>query len=344
MRAACQAWCVALRSSAWLCVLGVLGLAPSAAATEAFVPVELEISGAEDCSSVRELLASIQKRNGRVRLAAGDEPASRLTVRLRRSDAGLTGELSVRAVDGSTSTRSVSGTTCGSVIETLALTASLALQAALPEAGASPETGAAKPAETKTAVPRATATTTTATTTTTRRDGRLSVEAGAQAALARMVAPHLNVGGGLVARARWQRDELFSPSLTISALHTRNELFESSRHAAVHVTGVSLVVCPIAVRPSRRLRVEPCWITTGAELRALGRELELEQSVSRSWWGTGALARLAFEPSSRFAVELEGGALLPLVDRRFVALPSRTSLGSTPALAAIATAGVVYAL
>jgi len=324
-------------------VLGVLGLGPPAVAADTSVPIHLLLSGAEDCSSLRELMESIQKRNGRVRLAAGGEAASTVTFRVWHTDGGLTGELSVRGVDGSASTRQVSGDTCVGVLETLALTASLALQSAWEQhdeanAGKVEATAVAVPEPAKlveTSKPPASPDS---------PSSRLLVEAGAQAALCQVVAPHLNVGGGLLARARWHRDALFSPSLSISALHTRNELFESSRHAAVHVTGISVVLCPVAIRPHRRLRVEPCWMTTGAELQALGRELDFEQSVSRSWWGTGALARLAFEPSSRLAFELEGGALLPLVDRRFVALPSRTVLGSTPAIAPIATAGVVYAL
>ena len=339
---ACQAVCVALRGSAWLCVLGVLGLGPPALAADTSVPIHLLLSGADDCSSLRELLASIQKRNGRVRLAAGDEAASTVTFRVWYANAGFTGELSVRGVDGSSSTREVSGDSCVGVLETLALTASLALQSAWEqhdERKASEATKALAVPEPPKSLEAPKAGKSAAS-----GGSRLQVEAGAQAALARVVAPHLNVGGGVLARARWQRDELFSPSVSISAVHTRNELFESSRHAAMRVTGVSVALCPIALRPHRRLRVEPCWMTTGAQLQALGRELDSEQSVSRSWWATGALARLAFEPSPRFAFELEGGALLPLVDRRFVALPSRTLLGSTPAIAPIATAGVVYAL
>lgn len=343
----CQAVCVALRSSAWLCVLGVLGLVPCAVAADVSVPVDLSLSGADDCASLRELLTSIQKRNGRVRLAAGGELATTLTVSLWRSATGLTGELRVLGVDGSHSTRRVVGTTCASVLETLALTASLALQAPLePQVGSESEPdrvtdlspGAALESTDRTEAPKSSLPLPAA------PKRRLLIEAGAQAALSQVVAPHLNVGGGVLARARWERDELFSPSLSISALHTRNELFESSRHAALHVTGVSVVVCLVSLRPLARLRLEPCWMTTGAELQALGRELDFEQSVSRSWWGTGALARLAFEPTPRFAVELEGGGLLSLVERRFVALPSRTLLGSTPAIVPIATAGVVYAL
>jgi hypothetical protein len=325
-------------------VLGVLGLGPHALAADTSVPIHLLLSGADDCSSLRELLASIQKRNGRVRLAAGDEAASTVTFRVWHANAGFTGELSVRGVDGSSSTRQVSGDSCVGVLETLALTASLALQSAWEQPDERQASEAAAKAVAAPAPPKSGDATKPVRAPLGSRRSRLQIEAGAQAALAQVVAPHLNVGGGVVARARWQRDQLLSPSVSVSAAHTRNELFESSRHAAMHVTGVSVALCPVTLRPHSRLRLEPCWMTTGAQLQALGRELDFEQSVSRSWWATGALARLAFEPSSRFAFELEGGALVPLVDRRFVALPSRTVLGSTPAIAPIATAGVVYAL
>jgi hypothetical protein len=170
------------------------------------------------------------------------------------------------------------------------------------------------------------------------------LEAGAQASLGQMVTPHLNAGGGLLGRARLERGASFSPSLTLSVSHTRNELFESSRHAALHVTGVSLSACPVSLRAWQRLRVEPCVIGTGAELKASGRELPSASSVSRGWWGAGALARLSVSPWADFAIEVEGGALVPLVERRFVVAPSGTSLGATPDVAPFATAGLVYAL
>jgi hypothetical protein len=54
--------------------------------------------------------------------------------------------------------------------------------------------------------------------------------------------------------------------------------------------------------------------------------------------------RLSVSPLADLSLEIEGGALRPLVEREFVVLPSGTSLGKTPELAPFTSAGVVYAL
>lgn len=302
------------------------------------MPVRLELQGPEGCASLRELLGAIQRRNGRVRLAAGAERATTLVVTVKPGDAGLRGELQVRADDGSTSSRRVQGATCQAAIEALSLTAALALESV----------AYSEPPPTPAAAPRASAPAPAAAATMAQHrpspPSPLRAFAGAQASLAQMLAPHVNAGGGLLGRARLERGQLLSPSLTLAVSHSRNELFESSRHAAVHLTGVSLTACPVALRLASPLRVEPCLTGTGAELSAAGRELPSAEAVSRSWWGVGALARASLALVAQLSLDVEGGALLPLVDRRFIVVPSGTSLGTTPALAPFASVGLAYAL
>jgi hypothetical protein len=83
---------------------------------------------------------------------------------------------------------------------------------------------------------------------------------------------------------------------------------------------------------------------SGAQLRATGRDLPEASTATRSWWAVGALGRVAFSPWSGFSLEVEGGALLPLVERRFVVEPSGRSLGTTPSIAPFVTAGLAHAL
>jgi hypothetical protein len=298
------------------------------------MPVRLELHGPDGCVSLRDLLGAIQRRNGRVRLAAGAERAVALSFTVKAVDAGLQGELQVRADDGSTSSRRVEGATCQAVVEALSLTAALALESVAysPPAPLAP---APRPLASRSPAPPARPASS---------PSRLRAFAGAQASLGQMLAPHLNAGGGLLGRARLERGRLVSPSLTLLVSHSRNELFESSRHAAVHLTGVSLTACPVALRPASPLRLEPCLTATGARLSATGRELPLAEAVSRSWWGVGALARASLELLAELSLEVEGGALLPLTDRRFIVVPSGRALGTTPALAPFATVGLAYAL
>jgi hypothetical protein len=92
------------------------------------------------------------------------------------------------------------------------------------------------------------------------------------------------------------------------------------------------------------VRLEPCVAASAAQLRASGRDLPDAISVTRSWWAAGAVGRVALSPWAGFSLEVEGGALLPLVERRFVVEPSGRSLGTTPTVAPFVTAGLAHAL
>lgn len=322
------------RTASWLLGLVAFVVAPSARADDASVPVRLELEGPLGCVSGRELLGALQSRNGRLRLAAGDEPALLLRVRVTEAAHALRGELELVTEGGARSSRRVEGDSCKAVVDALALTAALALQLAAesPSSRASSvgSTIAGHDTEARILPPRSPL-------------GKAAhFELGAQAALAQMVTPHVNVGGNVLARARLDRG--FEASLSVALLHTRNELFQSSRHAALRVTGISLTACPAQLTLLGVLRIEPCLSGTGAQLEAIGRELPVTHSVKRSWWGVGGLGRASVSPWQGVSLEVEGGALVPLVDRELVVMPSGASLGATPAFAPFANVGVSYAL
>lgn len=331
------------RAVAWLLGCFAFALPVRARAEGATIPVRLELQGPFGCASPRELLDALQRRNGRARLAAGDEPAVLLQMSVSPTAHGLRGELAVQSLDGGRSSRSVDGDSCQAVVEALSLSAALALQQgagerALPvpvePASASPVTvSVLEPVADSSAANRSGPR---------RAAPRLRFEAGAQATLAQMVTPHLSTGGGVLGRARLGRGP--EPSLSLLLSYSQNELFESSRHVGMHLMGLALSACPARLGLATRVHVEPCVIGYGARLEAFGRDLAETESVTRSWWGAGALVRLALSPLEDLAIEVEGGALRPLVQREFVVLPSGTSLGKTPELAPFVSAGVVYAL
>lgn len=339
----CQVVLVALQPIAWLLAVAAFAPEGGADAIDDSMPVRLQLTAPSGCSSLRGLLASIQRRNGRVRLASDREPAVALHVKVRVDEQGASGELTVRTKQGESSARSVTGPHCEAVVDALALTAALSLgsyEFSLPPAKAPEATAPLAPPVTSpfTSAPV--------------RDelvaspgrSRLRVEAGAQASFGQMVSPHLQAGGGLLGRARWERESGVSPSLTLAVSHTRNDLFESSRHAGMALTGVSVSACPLALRLAASVRLEPCATASVAELKASGRDLPSATTISRLWWGAGALARVAVSPWSGLSLEVEGGALVPLVERQFVVEPSGRSLGSTPVVAPFVTAGLAHAL
>jgi hypothetical protein len=296
------------------------------------------------CSSAVAFFDKVRRRSSRVRPGRSGEGAALLEVELESGATSVRGILRLHLEDGSISTRHVTGVSCEAVVDALALTAALALDSAAADGSATPAPAAhstprtAQPAPSDASEPE---------TGVALRDselGSIRPELGAHAAVTRVVAPHLNVGGALVARLRLERGHSLSPSLGFALLHTDNGLFESSRHANLQLTGVAASLCPLRWRPAPELRIEPCLTALGGQLRAAGRNLVDAREVTRSWWGAGALARAAFGLGAGVAVELEAGALRPLVDRAFVALPGQTSLGDTPAIAPFANLGIIYVL
>lgn len=340
----CQVERVAPQPVAWLLAVAAFAFEHGADAVDDSIPIRLELTAPSGCSSLRELLAAVQRRNGRVRLASDGEPAVSLRITLRADPQGsASGELEVRTKQGDSSARVVTGSSCEAVVEALALTTALSLASyeLSPPVGSAARpsqtavTGAPAPASSRGGDPEAA-----------ERSAPTAWkwEAGAQASLGRLVAPHLHAGAGLLGRARWERRGALSPSLTLSVSHARNELFESSRHAGMSLTGVSVSGCPGSLRLGAALRLEACLCGSAGSLRASGKDLPEAASVSRSWWGVGALARVSVSPWSGLSLEVEGGALVPLVERRFVVEPSGRSLGSTPEVAPFVTAGLAHAL
>jgi hypothetical protein len=326
----------------WLVGLVALVGASTARAQSPSIPVRLELTAPPGCASASRLMDALQRRNGRLDVAAAGEGAVTIRMALSTTQGGVQGRLALSLEDGSSSQRIVEGSSCQAVVELLSLKAALALAGAHPNPAAPPTYATGTRAVS--AAPRLPGVTVSNISNLAEPRSRLAVEGGAQAALGQMVAPHLNVGGGLLGRARLERSSSISPSVTVSLMHTRNDLFESSRYADLRLTGVSITACPLSWRPHARMRIEPCLTGTGAELEAQGRELVSPRMVSRSWWGAGGLARLSVSPLRNLAIEVEGGGLWPLVNRRFVVSPSGQSVAHTPALAPIATAGLVYAL
>ncbi|RYZ05833.1 MAG: hypothetical protein EOO73_18140 [Myxococcales bacterium] len=338
---------MALQPVAWLLAVAAFTPELGADAVDDSMPVRLELTAPSGCSSLRELLAAIQRRNGRVRLASDREPAVALHVILRSEEqGGASGELTVRTKQGESSARSVTGSSCEAVVDALALTAALSLGSY--EFSPPPLTAPSGPvppaSSTPVSQPSAARGTADAGAASPSAPARWQWQAGAQASLGQMVAPHLQAGGALLGRARWERQRPLSPSFTLSLGHSRNELFESSRHAGVALTGVSLSGCPVSLWLGTAVRLEPCLTASAAELKASGRDLPAAASVSRSWWGAGALARVSVSAWSGLSLEVEGGALVPLIERRFVVEPSGRSLGSTPDVAPFVTAGLAHAL
>ena len=82
----------------------------------------------------------------------------------------------------------------------------------------------------------------------------------------------------------------------------------------------------------------------GGWLSATGQGLDFPTSVGRSWWSVGALVRAGAHFGGGFALELEAGATVPLVERRFTITTPERTVGETPTVAPVVTLGLSRAL
>jgi hypothetical protein len=90
--------------------------------------------------------------------------------------------------------------------------------------------------------------------------------------------------------------------------------------------------------------LQPCAQLIGGWMDASGRGITNPSSVGRTWWSAGALLRLGAHLGADFILELEAGATVPLVERRFrITTPERV-VGGTPTIAPMVALGLSRSL
>ena len=99
--------------------------------------------------------------------------------------------------------------------------------------------------------------------------------------------------------------------------------------------------CPVRMTLGA-VEIAPCVTVSGGVLSVSGLSVENPRSVSRSWWGVGALLQAGAPLGGGVMVEVSAGASVPLVDRTFVTTPSETTVSETPAISPMAGLGLRY--
>jgi hypothetical protein len=156
------------------------------------------------------------------------------------------------------------------------------------------------------------------------------------------VSPRLAFGGALEARWSWTTGDVLNPSLGITLLYLRNDLFEPATDAQVSWTAAALTGCPVQWRVGRRFLLEPCLVGIGGSIVATGRSVAHPDRAVRTWWSIGSLLRAAALVAGGFGLELQGGMTAPLVKRRFVTTGPERIVGETPPISALVGLGAFY--
>lgn len=330
------------------------------------IPLRVDFQAPPNCSSAEAFYAGVRARTDRVRRAAAGESGIELRVQLTRRATGVHGELEGFDDDGKTETRTVEGDTCDEVVEALSLTTALALDPnarftpsspPVPIPGDDARTGddrsrleeLSEYVESKAIDPTYEDApheleTETETETEAAPDQReresLSWEVGVHGLAMEVLDSDLSLGGRVFLRFE-RAGGVFTPSLALSLMQVRNDLFGSALSANAALTGVELTACPLRFAVAD-MRLETCAHAVGGFLNVAGRNLVRPESVVRTWWSVGPLARAAFTLTDQLSLEVELGVDFPLAQRRFVTAESAKLVAETPPFAPLAALGLAY--
>jgi hypothetical protein len=323
--------------------------AAKAVETEA-KPVEVQLDGPEGCSGADAFMVSVRSRTRRVRRAEADELRTTLQVRLSRVHGQVLGELRMIDDRGGTDTRKVQGATCDEVVQALSLTAALALDPTSIISASTPTeqdtTGlSAKPAETAAPPSRPLSGPSVGPEPPSAPTSRPvpSFELGVGAIGLEVLSGSFSPGIAVGARKNLGKSGVFRPALGIALTYVRNDVLQSPDNAQVALAGMGATVCPLRGTVSV-VTLQPCALLLGGWLSAAGRQLTHVGTVDRYWLSAGLTARMAAFLGHGISLELEGGATMPLVKRRFFATVPSNVVAETPTLSPVVGIALTYGL
>jgi hypothetical protein len=299
------------------------------------VPVRIDMDAPAGCSDSILLFEAVHARTARARIAQEGEDAILVRVRLTRAGSRVRGELRVIDEQGETDSRRVEGSTCDEVVQALSLTAALAIDPSAilappppsppPPLPPPPQPSALPPEPPPEQPPQSS-----------------GLELGAEAMVAEVVSPRVSFGGAVYARWAWINGDVWNPSVGISVLYLRNDVFESATKAEVNFAAVALTGCPLAWRVGQAFHVEPCLLALGGSIMATGRSVAHPDRAERFWWSAGGSLRGGVSLMGGFGLVFEAGITAPLAKRRFVTTAPDRVVGETPPVSTLAAMGMAY--
>ncbi|MDF2692470.1 MAG: Autotransporter [Labilithrix sp.] len=293
----------------------------------------------ESCPNAPAFLGAIRARTERPRLAGPNEEAVTFGVTMSgEASGGVIGRLEIREIDGSRQERMVEGRSCAEVARALALVVALYLDpdaATGPEPERVPEPGPAAPSAP--VAPRKEAPSLPATESAIRVAGGGAL--GGLGGVGPSIAPFLTAFLEATYRGRgpqsWLRP---SARLGIELATTAAEVGPGSQRYLL-AAGVARL-CPVRVPLPERFRAAPCGGMMIGVHRGTSDGIPNARAQDRSWLTPATTLVVGFDVSHDVTIELEGGALFPLVRTRFFLGPNLT-LFRAPPVAGTASAAVV---
>ena len=309
-------------------------------ATEA-VRIVYEAPGT--CPDETAFVAEVRARTGRARIVGAAEEGRVFIIKITPDGDRVVGRLDVVVgPDGVTTARRVTAKACQDVASALALIVAVAIDPDALMTLPPPPPPAPLPAPAPLAPPKPA--------------GPASLPsvlvpapakwiwgAGAGAIMATAVGPGPSFGGRVSGEVARGLEGGWAPDARLSLLYLRSPDLPASRGtASLTLLAAELDLCPARAPIGARLALRPCLtFEAGAELGA-SRGIANPRSAAAPWLGAGALARLQWALSPRFALELEGAALALLTRPSFHLDEPATVLQRAPAWQLSGGASVQY--
>ena len=310
-------------------------LKPDAAYADDHVPVALDYTAPPECPAAAGFLGEVAARTSIPRPARPDEPATTLTVVVKKITGGFKGTLEIRAAEGSAAARQVAAADCEQVVSALALMTALAIDpnASTVPVRKQPEPPPSKPEEVT--PPRSAQT----------------VPSPSQPEAARW---RFQLGAGLELLAGVAPDPFFlgRPSFEAGtsggarwgAAFRLGAGFGSDTTTSAEFSLMSgrLEGCP-RFRSTRSLEIALCAVLDAGRLEATGVGVTPSARVERPWVAPGATARLEWEIFHFLELEVAGEVFIPVVrDRFFVGTDETVGRAAAVVGGAVLGLGVRY--
>ncbi len=327
--------------------------------------IRLDYHAPGECPSRDVFSAQVFGRTPHARVAQDNERARAFAVRLTVTPERADGEVTIRDLDDSVSTRKVRGRTCDEVVLALALVTALAIDptasmapiplapaAASPPGDAAATVDAFVPTDTGALPPEV--------------DAALAlpppnVEHETQPVAARLVQrpfaalsialrtslfPDVATQGAVALGFELDRGDILSPEvrgLFVAAL--TDDATTSLGRARYAYFGGRVDGCPIRLRPAASLDLRPCVALETGQFSARGLDIPDSQRSSRLWLELSALARVRYRPGiGGLFVELDAALELPLIRDRYIVDPPGTVIFRPPPFGGSGTLGLGWDL
>lgn len=311
-------------------------------------PIRIQVSAPDGCPGAEVFTAEVGARTARARVAAPGEAARSFTVTIVLAGKKAHGTLVIEDPQGAGGHREVSGESCAEVASALALVTALAIDPRastaakvplrLPPPPPPPPLPPAPPTPPAPSAPLRPPPWTALpwwgpvgpplpafpmNPSTARWRLTTALRAGATSAIAPGLVPTFS---GAIEIAHL--DGVLSPALRLSYVQADSgytPVGSGPQRARFTLVAGRVEICPIRLAIFGSISAAPCALFEGGALAAEGLSPFAPAAASRPWAAPGILGRVQIDVLGDAMVEIDGGALFPLVRDTFYFEPSLTA-------------------